>query len=1210
MVRFDGRTIDFAAHTYIDVDDRELPLTRAELALLTAFLRSPGSVLSRDHLRQVVGGHGAEAHDRSIDMLVARLRRKVEAEPAKPRLILTVAGAGYKFAVRPHGIKWLLERTPESRPRTAMPIARGRLERRQLTVLACQMAGFAALSTRRDPEDLSEIIDSIRDACAEVLAQANGTPVRFLGDGLLAYFGYPEAREDDVERSVLAGLELVRTIRTLSNRLRCDLRPRVGIATGPVVIGDLSGAGDDDEYGAVGGALSLAVHLQSSAKPHSLVIAGETRELAGRFFKYKRLRAVALEGMAPVPAWLVTGGSEIAGRFEAFRRTRMTEFVGRADEAEQLRRHWSHTCTGAGRVVLVSGEAGIGKSRLATEFERWAGPHAILRFFGSPRRTDASLFVIVNELERAAGVDPADTTTDKLDKLGTLLAKCGKPSGEEVSCIAHLMGLTTASKRVEQLTPRQRREKILGVLRARIEALAARGPILVRIEDAQWIDPTSLELFNAIVDRVPRLRAMVLLTARREFAAPWLALPHAKVISLARLGRHESESLVDRVARSKPLLRVVASEILARADGVPLFLEEITKTVLEGGVLRRGRGRHKGDGGNRPHVPHTLHASLLARLDRLGPGKEIAQAGAVIGREFSHELLRMIVEKPEADLCTMLDQLVASGLIFRRGLPPYATYLFKHALVRDAAYDMLLRPRRQKLHSAVAGALEQRFPETCHTQPELLAHHCREAGDAAKAITYLSAAAECALLRSGTREAVGHLTQAQDLVSALPESDERSHLGLKLEIMLSRAFTALRSYAAPETREAYRRARARCEALGNQAWLPLIMLGQQVGAWSAADHQSGSKVAQEMLAWGERNSAPSVLAVGHMSLGMTLAVLGVLARARGHFEQAIRINRFALPPRPPFLFSDVDGRISSMTYLHDCLLLLGYPDQAAISAKQAEAAANAPGTLTPSLSYSRALAQNHLLRMYMVQRNVEKTAAVGSTLLRLAQEQGYPYFIGTSMICTGWALAQGGEAGRGSELCRQGIAQLQAIASNCWLPRNFALLAECYESAGNVEGRDRALADALQSLESTRERLWEPEIYRLKGRFLLQAGKVPEARACLTKAVRIAGRQQARLLELRAATGLARLLMRSDQPAQARQVLMPVYGWFTEGADQDDLQQASALLEMLPKAPGDRSASRRPTRRSAHGDDTKSTFEDGAKSDKRRSRAIGRTAEP
>jgi predicted ATPase/DNA-binding response OmpR family regulator/class 3 adenylate cyclase len=1165
VIRFEGGAVDLAAHAYIDTDGRELPLTRAELALLSGFLRSPGRVLSRDQLRQMIGGHGVEPYDRSIDMLVARLRRKIEPDRAHPRLILTVAGAGYKFAARPQSIGSLLERTDDSTYQEETGRFRRPAERRLLTVMACQIVGFGGLSSRHDPEDLREVIGVIRTECIRVLARFDGKLVHLLGASLLIYFGYSEAREDDVERAILAGLDLVHAIGGVGDRLGRELRLRVGIATGPVVIGDPDAGGTAEEHGAVGDALNLAMHLQSIANPGTVVIAEETHTLAGQFFNYQKLDPVVVdEGTAPVPAWRVTGVSKIAGRFDAFRRANMTEFVGRTEDLERLRRSWSQACAGSGRVVLLTGEAGIGKSRLAMAFEQDAVPQAVLRFFGSSHRVDASLFTLIDELERAAGFEPGDTSATRSSKLDALLARSDARSHEGAACIAHLMGLPVETGKVEQLTPQERKEKTFSALRARIEHMASRHPVLVLIEDAQWIDPTSLDFLGTLVERACGIRVMVLLTARPEFAPPWSGLAHVTGIALARLGRHDAESLIANVAGGKSLPRDVTGQILARADGVPLFLEEIAKTVLESGVLRPRGERYEVTSNMPPDAPKTLRASLLARVDRLGPGKELAQIGAAIGREFSHELLSIVAERPENDLAAALDRLVASGLVLRRGFPPYATYSFKHALVRDAAYDMLPRRRRQRLHASIADALEQRFPETSRTQPELLAHHCREAGYKRKAITYLSTAAECAHLRSGTSEALAHLTQAQELVSTLPDDHERSQLELNLALILGRVFTARRSYTAPETREAYRQARLRCEALANHALLPLIILGQWLGAWSAADHQSALNQAQDLYACGERTDASSVSAVAHMTLGMTLALLGDLVAARRHFEQALQIDRFALPPREPPLFPDTHGRISSVTYLHDCLLLLGFPDQAQRMANHAEAVANETSTSTLSQSYSRALAQNHTLRMHVFRRDIKRVAVVGSALLQLSQEQGYPYFIGTAMIYTGWALAHDGETARGIDLCHQGMVQLRAIGANCWLPRYHALLAECHQQAGDFERGSQAIASALQGLEITRERIWEAEIYRLKGDFLLRAGDLEQAQACFLNAISVARRQRARLLELRAATSLAPLFAQCGKSAKARQMLAKAYAWFTEGFDHADLQQARAVLETLP----------------------------------------------
>jgi class 3 adenylate cyclase/predicted ATPase len=1156
-VGFERRIIDFAARTYIDVDGREWSLTRAECALISAFLRNPARVLSRDQLRCAVCGGSAEPNSRSIDMLVTRLRRKIEVDPAEPRLVLTVPSEGYRFAVRPQDIKWLTSGTGEVQHAQATSPARLPPERRQLVVMACEIAGFAELSTRLDLDDLCHTTNVIHSTCANVLRSFGGKVAQFLADHLVIYFGHQKAQEDDAQRAILAGFALLRAVADLRVQFYADLHLRVGIASGPVMIAGLSGTDESDGFSAVGLPLTVAMQLQSAAQPGTIIVAAETRDLAGRLFQYEELpHVVANEGMTPVSAWRVTKQSDVAGRFDALHRSPMTELVGRSAQVDLLKRNWSQTCSGEGRVVLLSGEAGIGKSRLAMTLAEQIEGGTILRYFGFPYGTDAPLLAVIKELEKAAGFTSDDSPEEKLAKLKAHFEPCESQHADGINCIAHLLALPIASGSVAQLSPRTRKEKIFATLLARIDSLATCKPVLVLIEDAQWIDSMSLEFIAALVQRASRRRIMALVTAQSEFTPVWATLPHVKVFELSRLGHNDAEYLVSLVAGANALPRDITTDILTRADGVPLFLEEITKSVLESGDLR-----------HHPAVPSTLRAALLARLDRLGPAKKIVQIGAVIGREFSYKLLRLVaVAAPETKLSAALEHLVRSRLAFRRGVGPHATYIFKHALVRDAAYDTLPRELRQTLHAAIAEALEEHFPEIANSEPALLAHHFREGGNTMKTAIYLTATAERALLGSGTAEAFTHLADAQGLLSSLPEGKERSQLELKLEIILSRAFTALRSFAAPETREAYRRVRARCETLDDQSLLPMVMLGQWVGAWSAAEHDVAISVARELYSFGERHSVPEALAAAHMAMGISLTVCGDLVRGRGHFEDALRINRFTLPLRQPFLFSDADGRVSSATYLHDCLLLLGYPTQAESAAKQAEAAANGAGTPASGQTYSCALAQHHILRMYVLRRDIQKTMTNGSALLHLAREQGYPYFLGSSMIHVGWALAHSGETERGIDLCRQGLTRLRQIGVSSWFPRYFALLGECYKLAGNKNRENQTLTDALQSLDSTGERLWESEIYRLKGCFLLRAGEAHKAEACFVKAVSTARQRHARLFELRAATNLAGLMTKDSNGAKARDVLSSIYGRFTEGFDQVDLREAKAVLDRLPAA--------------------------------------------
>ena len=1136
-------------------------LTRGEFALLAAFARNPGRVLSRAQLRNAIDGRAADSYDRSIDMLVARLRRKLESEPAKSRFIVTVPGIGYKFVPRvqtanvippPPVVPLLPDRT------TRHPLF---VERRQCNVLSCQILGFATLAANLDPEDLVHTISRVYTTCDETIARFNGTMVRCLGDHVLAYFGHPKALEDDAENAVRAALELLQTAGSIEVAPFGRLRARIGIATGLMLVGELN-SGVTKEPSIMGEALNLALHMQQAAPADYVVSESRTCDLIGRRFDCRKLEPIVLdEGSDPTPAWRVIDEIASLPRFDALRRDDMLELVGREAEIERLSRFWSEARGGSGKVVVLTGEAGIGKSRLIVELEDRLHPEPddVIRYSGSPHQTEAPMAALLGELERSAGFANDDDPLQKLEKLRRSFETLGPVCAEATLLISGLLDLPSEpSAEAAHLSPQKRRERIFAMLLARIEAMASHRPMLAVVEDVQWVDPTSMEFLTLVVARAHALRLLLVIVGRPEFAPPWPDHSYISTITLSRLSRSNSAALIQQIAgdhRRVPAL--IEAEIVARADGVPLFVEELAKSVLErspngGGPMLLRAGERSGP----QSIPMTLHGLLVARLDRLDGGKEVAQAGAVIGREFSYELLRTITSMDERTLAAALDRLVSSGLVFRRGATPQATFVFKHALVCDAAYAILSRQQRQLLHASVAQAYEDHFAGTAETQPELLAYHHKEAGNPAKAVGYLLPAAERALHRSATTEALSHLAQARELILGLPENRNRLELELKLEITLARALLASRGYTAPETHEAYRRARHCCEALGDQASLPLIIHGQWLGAWVAADHPTALEEAARLHLWGERNNEDAGLTVGHTDIGMTLTTLGQLVEARRHLDQALRINKFVLPGRQPFVASNEDGRISALSFMHNCLLLLGFPDQA-------EAAAREAASLNPRNLYSRVLAQLRIMRMQVFGRDPDAIPDVALDIMHMAEEQGYPYFIGAASIFMGWALARRGDISGGIEFCRRGLAQLEAIGAKSWLPVHLALLVECYEQAGDTERGSQAVAQALDGVEATGERIWESEIYRLKGKLLLRAGETGAAQACFIEALQKARRQNARLLELRAAVSLAGLLKRNSKPAQAREALAPVYASFTEGFDFVDVREARVFLDSL-----------------------------------------------
>ena len=789
-------------------------------------------------------------------------------------------------------------KTPPSEPVSVLDrSANDNAERRQVTVMFSDLVGSTALSARMDPEDLREVISAYQKCVAETVRRFDGFIAKFLGDGVLVYFGYPEAHEDDPEQAVRAGLELVAAVKGLQTPE--PLEARVGIATGLVVVGDLIGTGASQEQAIVGKTPNLAARLQSIAAPNMVVIADGTRKLLGNLFELQDLGGKGLKGIeGPERAWAVLRANPVDSRFDAFHTTGVTELVGRQEELELLLRRWSKAVAGEGQVVLLSGEPGIGKSRLtAALLERLATePHTRLRYFCSPQHTDSALYPIINQMERAAGFAHNDTAQAKLDNLDALLAQSFTPA-QDRALFADLLSLPNDGRYPNlDLTPQQRRQRTFEALTTQIASLAEQRPVLMIFEDVHWIDPTSLEALGRGIDRVKSLGVLLIITHRPEFEPPWLGRPYVTSLSLNRLGEREIGAMIDRVAGNHALPDSIRQDIIERTDGIPLFVEEMTKAVLEAeseGAARRTAGAVPSPA---LAVPASLHASLMARLDRLGPAKEVAQVGAAIGREFSHALLAAVVHKPEAELRSALDRLIAAGLLFRQGVPPHATYLFKHALVQDAAYGTLLREPRRALHARIAEILESQFAEIAESQPELLARHCTEAGQIEKAASLWGKAGQRSLERSALVEAIEQFAHALTQVAALPATPALRREEIKLQVALINPFMHVKGFGAPETKAVVERARLlieQAEALGEPPEDPLLLFSVLFGFWVANlvafNGDVVCELAAQFLALAEKQGATIPLMVGHRLMALSLLSTGDIAQGRAHYNQAIAL---------------------------------------------------------------------------------------------------------------------------------------------------------------------------------------------------------------------------------------------------------------------------------------------------------------------------------
>ncbi|MET3967684.1 MULTISPECIES: adenylate/guanylate cyclase domain-containing protein [unclassified Bradyrhizobium] len=1034
-------------------------------------------------------------------------------------------------------------------------------ERRQLTVMFADLVGSTALSTRLDPEDLREIIGAYHRCCAQQIEKFGGFVARYMGDGVLAYFGYPRADEDDAERAVGAGLALVAAVTGLDAGQGVRLRARIGIATGLVIVGDLIGDGPSQQCEVVGETANLASRLQALAEPDTVVIDGSTRRLIGGLFEYFALGSVSIKGFRdPVPVWRVIGASAVDSRFEALRVAR-TPLLGRDEEIELIMRRWQQAKRGDGSVVLISGEPGIGKSRLAeTAVERLSDdPHIRLRRFCSPHHQDSALFPTISQLERAAGFRRDDTDQQRLDKLEALLTEANADLSEAVPLIADLLSVPTGDSYPPlSLTPQKRKEKTLQVLLAQLEGLATRRPVLMVFEDVHWIDPTSLDLLDLVVDRVATLRVLLIITFRPELAPPWTGRSHVTSMSLSRLSRPQRAEMIMQVTGGKALPQEIAEQIIDRTDGVPLFIEELTKAVIDSGILADAGDRFDArEPVPRLAIPTSLHASLLARLDRLAPVRELAQIGAALGRSFSHELISAVAAMPQQQVDGALTQLVRAELVFQRGIPPDAEYTFKHALVQDAAYSTMLRGRRQHIHARVATTLESQFPEIAAAQPQLMAYHCAEAAFNDKAVGYRLKAGQQAVARSAMTEAVAQLQRGLELLANMPEESRPVQHELDLQIALGRALMAARGYSAPAVADTLDRARALAERFDRPDRLAPLLYFQWGFHSVRAEHKLAVSLAEQMEKLGDTRNDRATLLLGRYIHGASCYYRGEFVTARGLLELCDGLRDPAARATCAAI-AVADPHAASQAHLAVTLALLGHIDQGRARVDEALMEARSldhPFTVAFVLSKVCAVEAAAGLPLDAL-RHAEE-------LLSLSNEHGFPLWLGLGLLQRGRSLTALGQAQDGIPLLAKGLSVLRGAGAVVHTPRALCFLAEAHAKVGNLQEGRNCLVEAAQLIETTEERSSEAELYRLRGDMVNARGNQAAAEQNYHRALAVAKRQSAKTFGLRAATSLARLWRNQGKCMEAHDVLAPSYGSFTEGFDTPVLRDARALLNQL-----------------------------------------------
>ncbi len=1059
-------------------------------------------------------------------------------------------------------IETLVQGEPEA---TATVTPKDEAERRQLTVMFCDLVGSTELSQRFDPEDLREVNRAYQDACKTAIERYEGYVARYMGDGVLAYFGFPQAHEDDAERAVHAGLGVVEAVAGLDipvgDERDIDLGVRVGIATGAVVVGDLIGEAASQESAVVGETPNLAARLQSLASRNAVVIGPGTQALVTGRFEYENLGDYQLKGIAErTQAWRVIASAAADSRFAAAHQSDLTPMVGREHEIGLLLERWEQAKEGDGQVVLLCGDAGIGKSRITeTLHERVTRDDPVsLRYQCSPYHINSALYPIIEQLERTARFDPRDPSGVKLEKLESLL---GPTDIESVTPIyAALLSIPAEARYAAlEMTPERQKEQTLEALVSRLEELSRNQPVLLIFEDVHWADPSSLELLELTIARVQRIPVLAVITFRPEFSPPWSEHTHVATLTLSRFTRNLALTMVDRVTHGKSLPEAVQQQIIEKTDGVPLFVEELTKTILESGLLTEESDQYTLSGllTDLP-IPTTLRDSLMARLDRLDKGKPVAQAGAAIGREFPQKLLESVCGLQPAELDAALHELIDSGLIFRQSSGQGVGFIFKHALVQEAAYESLLHSTCRSLHGDIADELLNLFPETAESQPELLAYHYTEADSKEIAIKYWMQAGQRAAANSADQEAVVHLLRGLSLLESLPESPERNHRELAFHLALSSPYINTKGWGSVETRVSYARAHELCELLGEIEQLLPILLGQ----WLSTifdDILEAREIATELLHLSEQVDNVVGIMQANRLLGLTAYFHGDYALIEPHIERSLSLYD---PQKHQSLGLDwvydpyVGGLVGRAIYQFASGLL----DQALKTGENFITYARELDQLS-TLVY--ALWNQCILRIQV--RDARTAEKLSDEALTIAEENGFLYYISESQKLNGWSIAKRGRREEGLSQLYGELQSHRTGGKKFLLPFYFTLIAELHIDGSEVQEALQALDEARLYVEQTGERSWEAEIYRLMGEAhsLQTPGDIEQAQAYLEKAINLSKEQGIKPLELRATVGLARLLNEQGEVDTAYSVLEPIYESFTEGFDTLDLIAARELLEQL-----------------------------------------------
>ena len=1043
-------------------------------------------------------------------------------------------------------------------------------ERRQLTVMLCDLVGWSALSQRLDAEELTEVVQAYRQRCTTVINSHGGIVAQYVGDAILAYFGYPRAHEDDAERAIRAALRIAAAEPSSSNIAGSTVH--IGIATGIVVVGNLLVDGRQaamgsldpqgrEEISAVGSALNLAARLQALAKPGMVVVSEQTRRLSGGIFEYHDLGRHDLKGFdRPVQAWQAIRESRVRSRFHALRASALTPLVGRLREVRELQQVWQSVQAGDGRAVLLTAEPGVGKSRLAEEVATRIVDRRCLRlwYYCSPHLQSSPLVPLIRQLTFAAGFADKDDDEAKLDKLAQLIPDVPKDAGDMVPLFASLLSIPYESRYPPlNISPQRQKHRMFEALLQLLEAIASHRPVLLVVEDLHWIDPSSDELVGMVIDRLRGLPILAILTARPEFQPHWEDRTELLHMRLQPLDRQDSIAMIELLCGSRNLPEATMGQIADKTDGMPLFIEDLTKDVLELADLRKTASATEELHARAPFpIPSTLTDFLMSRLDRLGSAKSVAQTGAVIGREFSHELLARVSDLQEEQLREELYRLMDSGLLIRRRSTAVLTYAFQHALVRDAAYSSLLTKDRVALHGRIARTLVEDFPEAGDLRPDLLAYHFEAAKDVDGAVLHLVKAAKQSARRSGFVEAIAQLERALGLLAAQAPSRARMQRELRVYLALGGINAEYRGFSSAQCGDAFNTALELCRELGDAPELFSVLSGVGSCEITRANFGKCRILADECIARAAHQQSRPPFIMGQLLLGGTLFLTGEFSAARAHLEEAIAVyERDQVPHRGRQVLYVQDQKSTGLCYLALTLTAMGYLDRglrAAETGLDHSRSLGGPHTVNYSLCY---LAAVHHFR-----RDTREALRRATESLELAREQEFATWVGISQMIRGGAMASHGNPDEGIEEIMRGVKAHSGIGAVAYQPFGLSILAEALTAAGRLDEAGDALEQALAMIEQTGERFYLGELLRLKGEIAGRKGDAAAAECWLREAIELSRRQGAKLFELRSLVSLCRHLGDPRQEPLARDTVVPLLDWFCDDGNSPDIRDARGML--------------------------------------------------